>query len=135
MAKTKELSKDVRDKTVDLHKSGMGYKPIAKQLVAEVDRAGATRRVKSTFTPAQFQWRSSSSRHTSITSPPERHGQGGITRHSERSLNNAVCRYCELKLPETPKEKTGGSHIIGLNPDCEFGTTRRAFLMPDLGIH
>ncbi|KAF4093855.1 hypothetical protein AMELA_G00006560 [Ameiurus melas] len=32
MAKTKELSKDVRDKIVDLHKSGMGYKSIAKQL-------------------------------------------------------------------------------------------------------
>ncbi|KAK3554767.1 hypothetical protein QTP70_033462, partial [Hemibagrus guttatus] len=33
MAKTKELSKDVRDKIVDLHKAGMGYKTIPKQLV------------------------------------------------------------------------------------------------------
>ena len=32
MAKTKELSKDVRDKIVDLHKAAMGYKTIAKQL-------------------------------------------------------------------------------------------------------
>ncbi len=32
MAKTKELSKDVRDKIVELHKVGMGYKTIAKQL-------------------------------------------------------------------------------------------------------
>ncbi|KAK6318590.1 hypothetical protein J4Q44_G00118810 [Coregonus suidteri] len=32
MAKTKELSKDVRDRIVDLHKAGMGYKTIAKQL-------------------------------------------------------------------------------------------------------
>ncbi len=32
MAKTKELSKDVRDKIVDLHKAGMGYKTNAKQL-------------------------------------------------------------------------------------------------------
>ncbi|KAK6271626.1 hypothetical protein J4Q44_G00392870, partial [Coregonus suidteri] len=32
MAKTKELSNDVRDKIVDLHKAGMGYKTIAKQL-------------------------------------------------------------------------------------------------------
>ncbi len=32
MAKTKELSKDVRDKIVDLHKTGIGYKTIAKQL-------------------------------------------------------------------------------------------------------
>ncbi len=29
MAKTKELSKDVRDKIVDVHKAGMGYKLIA----------------------------------------------------------------------------------------------------------
>ncbi|KAK6295207.1 hypothetical protein J4Q44_G00344330 [Coregonus suidteri] len=35
MAKTKELSKDVRDKIVDLHKAGMGYKTIAKELVRE----------------------------------------------------------------------------------------------------
>ncbi|KAL0198584.1 hypothetical protein M9458_007124, partial [Cirrhinus mrigala] len=32
MAKTKELFKDVRDKTVDLHKAGMGYKTIVKLL-------------------------------------------------------------------------------------------------------
>ncbi|KAK3511711.1 hypothetical protein QTP70_016985, partial [Hemibagrus guttatus] len=32
MAKTKELSRDVRDKTVDLHTAGMGYKTITKQL-------------------------------------------------------------------------------------------------------
>ncbi|KAK3560591.1 hypothetical protein QTP86_010927 [Hemibagrus guttatus] len=32
MAKTKELSKDVRDKIVDLHTAVMGYKTIVKQL-------------------------------------------------------------------------------------------------------
>ncbi|CAI5793763.1 protein AF-10 isoform X1 [Podarcis lilfordi] len=32
MTKTKELSKDVRDKIIDLHKAGLGYKTIAKQL-------------------------------------------------------------------------------------------------------
>ena len=32
MGKTKELSKDVRDKTVDLHKAEMGYKTISKKL-------------------------------------------------------------------------------------------------------
>ncbi len=36
MAKTKELSKDVRDKIVDLHKGGMGYKTIAKHLDEKV---------------------------------------------------------------------------------------------------
>ncbi|KAK6321674.1 hypothetical protein J4Q44_G00086500 [Coregonus suidteri] len=36
MAKTKELSKDVRDNIVDLHKAGMGYKTIAKQLGEKV---------------------------------------------------------------------------------------------------
>ncbi len=39
--KTKELSKDVRDKIVDLHKAGMGYKTIAKQLGEEVTIVGA----------------------------------------------------------------------------------------------
>ena len=32
MCKTKELPKDVRNKVVDLHKAGMGYKTIGKQL-------------------------------------------------------------------------------------------------------
>ncbi|KAL0202484.1 hypothetical protein M9458_000502, partial [Cirrhinus mrigala] len=32
MAKTKELSKDVKNKIVDLHKAEMGYKIIAKEL-------------------------------------------------------------------------------------------------------
>ncbi len=36
MAKTKELSKDVRDKIVDLHEAGMGYKTITKQLGEKV---------------------------------------------------------------------------------------------------
>ncbi len=41
MAKTKELSKDVRNKIVDLHKAGMGYKTIAKQLGENVTTVGA----------------------------------------------------------------------------------------------
>ncbi len=32
MGKIKELSKDIRDKIVDLHKAGMGYKTISKKL-------------------------------------------------------------------------------------------------------
>ncbi len=40
MAKTKELSKDVRDRIVDLHKAGMGYKTIAKQLGEKVTTVG-----------------------------------------------------------------------------------------------
>ncbi len=33
MTKTEELSKDLRDEIVDLHKAGTGYKTIAKQMV------------------------------------------------------------------------------------------------------
>ncbi len=40
MAKTKELSKDVRDKIVDLHKAGMSYKTITKQLGEKVTTVG-----------------------------------------------------------------------------------------------
>ncbi|MBN3303643.1 TAAR4 protein, partial [Amia calva] len=43
MAKTKELSKDVRDKIVDLHKAGMGYKTIAKQLDSKVSTVAKTK--------------------------------------------------------------------------------------------
>ncbi|KAJ8355580.1 hypothetical protein SKAU_G00183740 [Synaphobranchus kaupii] len=41
MGKTKELSKDVRDKIVDLHKAGMGYKTIDKQLGEKETTVGA----------------------------------------------------------------------------------------------
>ncbi len=41
MAKTKELFKDVRDKIVNLHKAGMGYKTIAEQLGEKVTTAVA----------------------------------------------------------------------------------------------
>ncbi len=36
MTETEELSKDVRDEIVVLHKAGTGYKTIAKQLVEKV---------------------------------------------------------------------------------------------------
>ncbi|KAL0182140.1 hypothetical protein M9458_021515, partial [Cirrhinus mrigala] len=48
MAKTKELSKDVRDKIVDLHKAVMGYKTIAKQLGEKVTVGAIIRRMEET---------------------------------------------------------------------------------------
>ncbi|KAK3541034.1 hypothetical protein QTP86_012361 [Hemibagrus guttatus] len=41
MAKTKELSKRARDKIVDLHMAGMGYKTIGKQLGEKVTTVGS----------------------------------------------------------------------------------------------
>ncbi|KAI5103523.1 centriolar coiled-coil protein of 110 kDa-like isoform X2 [Silurus meridionalis] len=41
MAKTKELSKDTRDKIVHLHKAGKGYREIAKQLGEKRSTVGA----------------------------------------------------------------------------------------------
>lgn len=42
IGKTKDLSKDVRGKIVDLHKAGMGYKTISKKLGYKVTTIGAT---------------------------------------------------------------------------------------------
>ena len=41
MGKTNELSKDIWDKIVDLHKAGMGYKKISKQLGEKLTTVGA----------------------------------------------------------------------------------------------
>ena len=41
MGKTKELSKDISEKIVDLHKAGMGYKKINKQLGENLKTVGA----------------------------------------------------------------------------------------------
>ncbi len=54
MAKTKELSKDVRDKIVDLHKAGMGYETIAKQLGEKVTTVGAIIRKWKTMEGAMY---------------------------------------------------------------------------------
>ncbi len=42
MGKTKELSKDIRDKIVDLHRAGMGYKTISKNLGEKETTVGAS---------------------------------------------------------------------------------------------
>ncbi len=52
MAKTKELSKDVKDKIVDLHKAGMGYKTIAKQLGEKVTTVGVIIRKRKKHIPS-----------------------------------------------------------------------------------
>ena len=41
MGKTNELSKDIRNKIVDLHKAAMGYKKISKQLGEKLTTVGA----------------------------------------------------------------------------------------------
>ncbi len=41
MGKTNELSKDTRDKIVDLHKAGMGYRTVGKQLGEKATTVGA----------------------------------------------------------------------------------------------
>ncbi len=41
MGKIKELSKDTRHKSVDLHKAGMGYRTIDKQLGEKTTTVGA----------------------------------------------------------------------------------------------
>jgi IS30 family transposase len=40
MAKTRELCKDIRDKIVDLHKAGIGYRTIGKQLGEKATTVG-----------------------------------------------------------------------------------------------
>ena len=53
MAKTRELCKDIRDKIVDLHKAGMGYTTIGKQLGEKATTVGAIigkwKKLKMTF--------------------------------------------------------------------------------------
>ncbi|KAI4889496.1 hypothetical protein NFI96_008345 [Prochilodus magdalenae] len=41
MGKTRELSQDVRDKIIDLHKAGMGYKTLSKMLGEKETTVGA----------------------------------------------------------------------------------------------
>ncbi|KAK6319897.1 hypothetical protein J4Q44_G00090040 [Coregonus suidteri] len=66
MAKTRELCKDIRDKIVDLHKAGMGYRTIGKQL--ELFGLNSTRRV----------WRKKKDEYNpKNTIPTVKHGGGG----------------------------------------------------------
>ncbi len=49
MDKTKEQSKDTRDKIVDLHRAGMGYRTIGKQLGEKATTIGAIIRKRKKF--------------------------------------------------------------------------------------
>lgn len=41
MGKNNDSSEDIRDKIVDMYKSGMGYETISKKLIEKVTTAGA----------------------------------------------------------------------------------------------
>ncbi|KAK3518467.1 hypothetical protein QTP70_000632 [Hemibagrus guttatus] len=49
MGKTKELSKDVRNKIADLHKAGLGYKTISKKLGEKETTVGAIIRIQKKY--------------------------------------------------------------------------------------
>uniref|UniRef100_A0AAZ3RMU5 Transposase Tc1-like domain-containing protein n=1 Tax=Oncorhynchus tshawytscha TaxID=74940 RepID=A0AAZ3RMU5_ONCTS len=49
MAKSRELCKDIRDKIVDLHKAGMGYRTIGKQHGEKATTIGAIIRKRKKF--------------------------------------------------------------------------------------
>ena len=49
MAKTRELCKEIRDKIVDLHKAGMGYRTIGKQLGEKATTVGTIIRKWKTY--------------------------------------------------------------------------------------
>ena len=51
MGTTNELSKDIRDKIVDLSKAGMGYKKISKQLGEKLTTVGAIENGRNTKSP------------------------------------------------------------------------------------
>ncbi|KAI4878089.1 hypothetical protein NFI96_027883 [Prochilodus magdalenae] len=52
MGKTKEMSKDVKDKTVDLYKAGMGYKAVSKKL--DEKGTGQLHRIDGKMTGAMY---------------------------------------------------------------------------------
>ncbi len=54
MAKTKELSKEVRDKIVDLHKAGMGYKTTVGVIICKWKKHKITANLPQTGTPCKI---------------------------------------------------------------------------------
>ena len=56
MGKIKELSKDIREKIVDLHKAGMGYKKISKQLGEKLTVGAIVRKWKKHKVTANLPW-------------------------------------------------------------------------------
>ncbi|KAK6318688.1 hypothetical protein J4Q44_G00098990 [Coregonus suidteri] len=111
MAKTKELSKDVRDKIVDLHKAGMGYKTIAKQL-------------------ARSPWRESQSpspltmEGESVPQPPHHGGRGsGWTLVSPKYFLTGMCMYLQSVRQHTPDRLRTGPGFLGnvLDPAAQIG--------------
>ncbi|KAK6296622.1 hypothetical protein J4Q44_G00327640 [Coregonus suidteri] len=127
MAKTKELSKDVRDKIVDLHKAGMGYKTIAKQL----ENMSLLNKPKTEMTPEELQKREEEEFNTGplsvLTQSVKNNTQVLVNCRNNKKLLGRVKafdRHCNMVLEnvkemwtEVPKSGKGKKKSKPVNKD------------------
>src|SRR4029434_6492907 len=141
MGKTKELTKDVRDKIVDLHKAGMGYKTIGKQLGEKQTTIGAiTRKWKQHQTtvnrsrsgaPCKISPRAVSVIIRKVQNNP-RTTQGELVNDLKKTIGNTLRRnglkYCSTRKVPLLKEayvqgrlKFANEHLNDSKEDRETG--------------
>uniref|UniRef100_A0AAY5KGZ5 Tc1-like transposase DDE domain-containing protein n=2 Tax=Esox lucius TaxID=8010 RepID=A0AAY5KGZ5_ESOLU len=110
MAKSRELCKDIRDKIVDLHKAGMGYWIIGKQLGEKATTVGTIIRKWKKFkitvnlprsgAPCKISPRGASMIMRKVRDQPRTTWQDLVndlkragTRVSKRTISNTLCRH------------------------------------------
>ncbi|MBN3298540.1 ZCHC3 protein, partial [Amia calva] len=108
MAKTKELSKDVRDKIVDLHKAGMGYKTIAKQLGEKVTTVGAIIRKWKKHVPRE------------ALDSRDRSGRSSETSLREASCSQSLDFSLQGRFPARTPELEAAPQPGGTCPDLQI---------------
>ncbi len=122
MAKTKELSKDVRDKIVDLHKAGMGYKTIAKQLGEKVTTVGAIIRKWKKDKPSEW---GSMQDLTSWSFNDHENGE-----ESAQNYTGGSCQWSKGSWDQSPRKQLVTLRCEGLKSCSRKHTYRPVWSLP-----
>ncbi|KAL3049844.1 hypothetical protein OYC64_011998 [Pagothenia borchgrevinki] len=125
MGKTKELSKDLRDKIGDLHKAGTGYKTTRKQLGEKETTVGAI--TKKTICNTLHHY---GSNPAALQGPLLKKNMKGLLKFDNEHLNDSEKAWEKVMWSDWTKMA-----IFGINSKRSVWRTRKADYNPRTPSH